>query len=129
MAPSQLLPRTLVVLHALMALNAIGGGLYGLSGAEGVPRAWLEGTLFNSYLVPSLILLFVVGGSQGAASVMAWRHADQSRATSLWAGIIVLGWIGVQVAMIGYVSWLQPAVALAGAATLALALGLPTRRS
>jgi len=64
MAPSHLLPRTLGVLHALMALNAVGGGLYGLTGAEGVPRTWLDGTPFNSYLVPSLILLLVVRGSQ-----------------------------------------------------------------
>lgn len=40
------------------------------------------------------------------------------------AGAILLGWISVQLAMIGHVSWLQPAVGIAGVENLALARGL-----
>ena len=36
--------------------NAVGGGIYGLSGAPGVPVEWLEHTPFPSYVIPSLIL-------------------------------------------------------------------------
>lgn len=51
--------RTLMLtgLHGIVALNAAGGGIYGLTGAPDVPAAWLQGTPFTSHLVPSLILL------------------------------------------------------------------------
>jgi hypothetical protein len=57
--------RSLGTLLAFMALNSIGGGIYGVAGAKGVPLEWLEGSPFRSYLLPSLILIFVVGGSCG----------------------------------------------------------------
>ena len=48
--------RGLFLLEAFVALNAVGGALYGLLGADRVPRAWLEGSPFDSYVVPSLVL-------------------------------------------------------------------------
>src|SRR5580765_1287791 len=56
-------------LLAFGALNAIGGGSYGLSGAAGVPTEWLEGSPFSDYFIPSLILLVVVGGSFVVAAI------------------------------------------------------------
>jgi hypothetical protein len=110
-------------LHAVVALNAVGGAIYGLTGAEGVPLQWLAGTPFATYRVPSLILL-AVGGLHGAASVAVWRGRRQAGLVSLVAGLVLLGWIVVQVAMIGYVSWLQPAVAGAASINIGLALRL-----
>jgi hypothetical protein len=118
----------LSVLHAVVALNAVGGGIYGLTGAAGVPVEWLEHTPFPSYLIPSLILLLVVGGTQVAASLSVAARTPRARRVSLAAGAILLGWIGTQVALIGYVSWLQPAVALAAFANLTLAWWLPDDR-
>jgi hypothetical protein len=43
----------------------------------------------------------------------------------LSAGLAMLGWIVTQVVVIGYVSWLQPAVLGAGAAIVLLASTLP----
>ena len=40
--------------------------------------------------------------------------------------MILIGWIAVQVTLIGYVSWLQPAMAVVGVVALVLALLLPT---
>jgi len=117
------------MLHAVVALNAIGGGIYGLAGAEGVPLAWLEGTPFESYRVPSVILLVVVGGLHGAASVFVWRQLARAHALSLVAGIVLVGWIAVQVAMLGFVSWLQPAVGVAAVINLALAYRLMRARA
>lgn len=105
---------TLLVLMALVALNAIGGGIYGLTGASGVPKEWLNGSPFETYFVPSLILLFVVGGSSCAASLglfLKYRHAMKM---SLIAAMILITWIVVEIAIIGYVSWLQPATGLIG---------------
>jgi hypothetical protein len=51
------------VVLTVLALNAFGGGWYGMAGAEGIPVDWLRGSLFQSYFFPSLILFVVVGGS------------------------------------------------------------------
>jgi len=69
----------------------------------------------------SVILLVVVGGLHGAASVLVWRQLTRACAWSVVAGIVLLGWIVVQVAMLGVVSWLQPAVAVTGVFNLVLA--------
>src|SRR6185436_13338061 len=77
-------------LLAFGALNAFGGGCYGLSGADGVPTAWLEGSPFTDYFVPSLILLIVVGGSLLVAAVAVVGRLRSARMTALAAGLIVL---------------------------------------
>lgn len=115
------------VLLSFAALNAFGGGYYGLAGAEGVPVEWLEGTPFTDYTIPSLILLVVVGGAFLFAAVATFADARFARAAAAAAGIIVLGWIAVQVAMIGSVSWMQPATTIAGLLILVLAWLLPQR--
>lgn len=109
----------------MVALNAVGGAIYGLAGAPGVPVAWLEATPFPSYFIPSLILLLVVGGTHTAAGLSVAARTPRSRRMSLTAGVILVGWIGAQVALIGYVSWLQPGVAFAALANLTLGWWLP----
>jgi hypothetical protein len=112
-------------LLAFLALNAFGGGIFGMMGAEGVPREMLRGSPFDSYLVPSVVLFVVVGGSMLAASVLIfrrWRHAQWAVALSMG---IVFVWLAVQVSIIGYTSWLQPAVAIAAIVVLLLNRWLP----
>jgi hypothetical protein len=106
---------------AFGAVNAFGGGLYGLAGAEGIPTAWLEGSPFTDYFVPSLVLLLLVGGSLLFAAIAVYARLRIARAAALVAGVIVLGWIAVQVAIIGYVSWMQPATTLGALLILTLA--------
>ena len=113
------------LLLSVVALNAVGGGYYALSGAPGVPVDWLQGSPFSSYVVPGVILLVVVGGSSAAAAVAVFARARRARPLALAAGAILLGWIVVQVAIIGYVSWLQPAMAVAAVLILALARRRP----
>ena len=95
-------------LFAFGALNAFGGGYYGLAGAKDVPLEWLQGTPFEDYTVPSAILFGVVGGSLTAAAIAVFARARHAREFGLFAALVLLGWIGVQVSLIGYVSWMQP---------------------
>lgn len=120
--------RTLGTLLAFMALNALGGGWYGLAGAEGVPVAWLEGSPFASYVIPSLVLIVAVGGTSAVASVLLFSDARIARPAAMAAGVVMLGWIAAQLAIIGYVSWLQPAVAIVGVIVVATSLRLPRQR-
>lgn len=117
--------RSRLLLGALLTLgaaNAFGGGLYGLSGAPGVPREWLAGSPFDDYLVPSLILFLVVGGVLSVAAVLVFRRHRSASVAAYAAAAILLIWILVQLAVIGYVSWMQPAV-LAGSLVIALLAG------
>jgi hypothetical protein len=102
---------TLGTLLAFLALNAFGGGYYGISGAEGVPLEHLDGSPFENYLIPSLILFIVVGGSALFASIALFAGSKIARTASFANVIIVFGWLSVQVAIIGYISWMQPATA------------------
>jgi hypothetical protein len=107
------------------ALNAFAGGYYGLSGAPGVPAEWLEGSPFSDYTIPSLILFIVVGGSLVIASVAVFARSHIGRAGAFTAGTVLLSWIAVQLAIIGYVSWMQPATTVGGLLILLLAWMLP----
>ena len=117
--------RLLGGLLAFGAVNAFAGGYYGLAGAEGVPTEWLEGSPFRDYHIPSLILFTVVGGALLFAATAVFGRLRIARRAALAAGVIVLGWITVQVAIIGYVSWMQPATATGGLLILVLAWLLP----
>ena len=115
-------------LLAFGALNAIGGGYYGLSGAESVPTEWLKGSPFTDYFVSSLILLVVVGGSFLVAAIAVLAGLPIARLAAFTAGLVVFGWLAAQVAIIGYVSWMQPTTAVAGMLVLVLAWQLPNPR-
>jgi hypothetical protein len=109
------------------ALNALGGGYYGLTGAVGVPTEWLQGSPFADYFVPSLILLVVVGGSFIVAAITVFARLRGDRVAVFVVAFIVLGWLTVQMSIIGYVSWMQPATAIAGLLILILGSQLPRR--
>ena len=112
-------------LLAFGALNAFGGGVYGIAGAKAVPAQWLAGSPFSDYMIPSLILFVIVGGALLGAAVAVFGRRRMARAAAFMAGSVLLIWIVVETAMIGYVSWLQPAVLTAALVELALAWRLP----
>jgi hypothetical protein len=126
---STLLRYALGVLLAFAALNAFGGGYYGMMGARGVPTSWLQGSPFHSYFVPSLILFVVVGGSFLTAAAAVLARLRIARPTAIAAAMVVFLWLAVQLAIIGYVSWMQPATAIGASLILVLALLLPRQPS
>ena len=113
------------MLLAFVALNAFAGGYYGMSGAEGVPREWLEGSPFKDYFIPGLFLFVAVGGSFLFAAIAVFARFQRARLAASSAAMIVLAWLAVQVVIIGYVSWMQPATTIAAIIVLALARFIP----
>lgn len=107
-------------LEIVIALNAVGGAVYGLGGAPSVPREWLARSPFASYRIPSVVLLIAVGGGMFLAAALLLADVAAAPAVSLAAGVVLLAWIVTQVAIIGYRMWLQPATFVAGLAVLAL---------
>lgn len=111
---------SLGVLLAFAALNAFGGGYYGMAGAEGVPVEWLEGTPFRNYFIPSLILFVLVGIPFLIASIAVFANLPVARMASYASVLSVSIWLLVEMIMIGYVSWMQPVTAIAALIILLL---------
>jgi hypothetical protein len=92
----------LAVTEALIGLGAIGGGLALLAGAfdQWFPVAWLAGTPFSDYTIPGLILLIVVGGGMLLAAAAQFIQRQCAVLLSAAMGLVVLGWIAFEVAII-----------------------------
>jgi peptidoglycan/LPS O-acetylase OafA/YrhL len=118
----KLLRKVLGSLEAFLALNAFGGGIYGMTGAGSVPMELLEGSPFRSYFIPSLILFILVGGGFTLAAIATFTRWKSARKLSFAAVAIVLVWLAVQIAIIGYISWMQPVTAVIGLSIFILAL-------
>lgn len=95
------------VAGAMLLLDPSGGTL-------GLPRSLLGATSFADYRIPGLLLFVAVGlfGLVAAAGLVL--RARWAWPVGVTYGIVVVGWIAVQVVLLGYVSVLQPAVGLAG---------------
>jgi len=115
----------LVTLVLVVAANAVGGGIYGLAGARDVPREWLDGSPFETYVIPSLVLLVVVGGSMAIAAAALLTHHRRAAEISIGAGVILLVWLVVEVLIVPF-SWLQPT--FLAVAVAVIVLGLLNRR-
>ncbi|MDP2238444.1 MAG: hypothetical protein Q8J88_18600, partial [Bacteroidales bacterium] len=63
------------------------------------------------------------------SSVAVFKHHPAARRVSFLCGIIILIWIAVQVAIIGYVSWMQPATTIASLIILFLTYLLPRHKA
>lgn len=59
------------------------------------------------------------------AAIMAFACSRHARKAAFLAVVIVLGWLAVQLSIIGYVSWMQPVTAAVALLILLLALKLP----
>ncbi len=129
-------PRTfavwlLFVLLLVQAAGAVAGGIALVAGPQGevlqMPVSMLEGSPFDSYLVPGLVLLLVLGVLPLAAAVGLWLR----RPWAWWAaGVVGCGlliWIVVQVSIVDY-HWLQPAYGAMGALILLACLPHSVRR-
>ena len=117
---------TVGFLLALLALNAFGGGYYGMAGAENVPVDWLQGSPFRNYFIPGLFLFIVIGGLALYAAIAVFTQHRFARHAAFLCSVTVLLWLAVQVIIIGYVSWMQPATAIGAMLILLLSRLLPT---
>ncbi len=117
------------ILHAFIAINAFGGGAYGMMGPKELPVEWLEGSPFSSFFIPSLVLFVVVGGSHAMAAFWVMKRNPSAYKAALIAGSVLLIWIMAQVAIIGFVSFLQPMMAGLSVVVIVMAMQLKSRIS
>ncbi len=113
----------------LLALNAFGGGYYAMAGARDVPVEWLQGSPFSDYFIPGLFLFIVIGGSAATAAFAVFTKHRMARRTAFICGAVTLLWIVVQMSIIGYVSWMQPATTVTAVLILILTRQLPVKNN
>lgn len=124
---AKILRYSLGSLLIILALNAFAGGYYAMSGAKDVPLEWLDGTIFNTYFIPGLILFVVIGGSALLAGIAVFKRHALAKLASLLAVVLVFLWLIIQISLIGYVSWVQPVTALLVLLILILTFMLPKK--
>ena len=107
-APNGVVRGVLIALLIFGALSSFGGAVFAIAfNGAGVPREYLAGSPFDSFLVPGLILGVIVGGTQlGATMALLTRHR-WSLLVSAIAGFGMIIWIFVELAIILAYSFLQ----------------------
>jgi hypothetical protein len=119
-----------IAVDLFAALSAMAGALGLVVGYVNIPPSVLNGTPFADFTVPALLLGFVVGGSALAAAVIALFGPRRFDAiASAAAGCIMVGWLTVEIALIGLGSWLQVAYFVVGLVMIGLAALLQRPRS
>lgn len=112
----------LVVVNMFAAVSAIVGAIGLLVGFMNIPLSELQGTPFADFTVPALLLGIVVGGSALVAAIIALFGPRRFEAlASAVAGCIMVGWMTVEIAMVGLDVWVQAAYFAVGLVMIGLA--------
>jgi hypothetical protein len=74
---------------------------------------------FGSPVLAGVALATVVGVSMAIGAWQAWRGNERADVTALAAGLLLVGWIVVEVSVIRAFSWLQPTLLACGVAIAA----------
>jgi hypothetical protein len=124
---------SLLALLGFVALTSIAGGAVmvasaslgterlGLPPEMMLPPDLLQGSPFNTYLVPGLLLSLVIGGFHVAGFILLIRHHRQAPLATAAAGFSMLIWIFVQTVFVPF-SVLQAVYFAAGLAELGFLL-------
>lgn len=114
-----------LVIAVFNTVSAVGGGI-GMLATDGLgmPREALAGSPFDSFTVPALVLIVVVGGTQALAAALLLARREAALVWTAVAGFGMLVWIFVETIVIRGGSWLQVLYFTTGAAQLVLVLAL-----
>ena len=99
-ASSRRLRLALLVSSWFSLVSAL-AGMIGLTvgGGMGLPPEWLDGTGFTSYLWPGVILGVVVGGVKAVALAASHRRLRVAPGLHAAAGLVMMIWIFVEIAL------------------------------
>ena len=90
----------------LQGLSGVVGGIGLVSDPTGsnvqIPVSWLEGSPFNNYLIPGLILLSVLGVFPLIVLYGLWARLSWSWTAAMLVGMALVIWILVEILIIGY---------------------------
>ncbi|WP_458188159.1 hypothetical protein [Haladaptatus sp. NG-WS-4] len=102
---STLVRYALVLLGGFVAVTAIGGGIAMATGVDPLPKEWLSGTPFESFLIPGLLLAVLVGGTAAIATYGMITSPAAGALVAVVAGGLLMGWIVVEILLLNQPSW------------------------
>lgn len=92
-----------IVLAVIAWFNLVSAlvGMVGLTigGGLGIPLEWLDGSIFDSYFWPGVILGLVVGGAQALALIAQYARYRLAWGLHAAAGLVMMIWIFVEIAV------------------------------
>jgi hypothetical protein len=101
----------LIALHAVLGVAAVVAGQAFVrepSGAAlGMSADWLKRSPFRSFRIPGLFLMLVIGGTNLLSAAVLWRRDHRSELVSLATGLLLVVWVAIQTAIIGFRHWSQ----------------------
>jgi hypothetical protein len=117
--------KVLVALEVFLAVGGLYGGFSLLNdptgSALGMPLTALGGSLFDSYLVPGIVLFAVNGILPLVAVASEFAEMPWAKYGHVLVGMLLTGWMGVQVWVVGLTAFIQVVYLLLGIVILALA--------
>jgi menaquinone-dependent protoporphyrinogen oxidase len=118
----------LAALCILVGAMAIIGGIALVLWPDGsairLPLDMLATSPFESFLIPGLILLVVIGLGNTIAGALLCRNTPRSDIIAFVAGLALFGWTVIQIAMVSRFSALQLGSLVVGFAIVALSMRL-----
>lgn len=85
-----------------------------------MPKSLLADSPFSTFLLPGMILMLVVGGTQCTASLLLLRKRPSALLWSAVAGFGMVIWILVEIGIIHAFTWAQLIYVVAGLVQLIL---------
>lgn len=95
----------LLVLLVLLGLNGLIGGAMLLADPSGAAMAlsleMLEGLPISDFILPGLFLVVVMGLAPLGIAYACWKRFAWARHAALTQGVVLVFWIGLQIALWG----------------------------
>lgn len=110
---------------AFVAFSAYAGAVGLATGALDTGATIERRFPFHSPLFAAFALAAVVGLPATALARAAWRADRRTPATATLAGVLLVGWIVVELALIRELSWLQPFYVAVGVSFVAIGRSAP----
>lgn len=111
------------VVAAAMAVAAGAGAVGFFAGWIDMGEPIMSRLPFGSAVVAGLALFVVVAVPMAVAAVLTWRGSPSADAALVGAGLLLVGWIAVEVLFIRTYAWLQPVCAAYGLLVAGLGWG------
>ncbi|NNE28680.1 MAG: hypothetical protein HKN16_03545 [Saprospiraceae bacterium] len=109
----------LLILQIFTVIGALPAGISLITTPDGsgvgIPPEILKNAPFDDFLVPGIALVVFLGLANLIGGYMTWKNHPRAGFAALICGGLMMGFIIIEVAMIGLVSSLQPLFFIVGA--------------
>jgi hypothetical protein len=97
----QTLTILLAILLGFLSITALFGGIGLIAGFGAPSKELLKGSAFSSYLIPGLVLLFIIGGFSSVACFLLIKKHKHALSLSLLVAAFIIVFETVEIIVIG----------------------------